>query len=138
MKIKILSNNVNSFKRATPGSAGFDLYPVESGVISPGDSIKIKTGVALSLDINTVGLLCSRSGIGSKGINVINRPGIIDSDYRGEILIALHNESPYYYEYSPNEAVAQLIIVPTYAGSFEFVDELDSTYRGCNGFGSTS
>ncbi len=128
-------------QRATEGSAGFDLFAaIENSIdILPGEISMVPTGIAISIDNPSYfGMICARSGLSIKhGITLANGVGVIDSDYRGEIFIGLHNISNKTYTITPNQRIAQLIIVPiSYTGITE-ITHLDETERGQGGFGST-
>lgn len=127
--------------RASTGAAGYDLYacltePVE---IKPHDLCKIPTGVAIALpDEYTVGLIFARSGLGVKhGIAPANAVGVIDSDYRGEIMVGLCNSGSEPYVLSPGERFAQLVIMPVCNAELKETENLGETERGISGFGST-
>lgn len=127
--------------RATDGSAGFDLFAdiPDAVTILPRHTIKIGTGICLEItDNNIVGLVYSRSGLSTKfGITLANCVGVIDSDYRGEVIIALHNSSEFAYEIQPAERVAQLVLTPIITPKIVEVTSVENTDRGSNGFGST-
>ena len=113
-------------KQATAGSAGYDLC----ACIDAPQTIEIPAG--------TAGFVFTRSGLGiKKGIHVTNGVGVIDSDYRGEIQIGLHNLSAEPYTVQPGERIAQMIIMPYFAPVIEEVTSLTETDRGAGGFGST-
>lgn len=126
---------------ATPGSAGADLYALpgeEPVVIPPGETAHIRTGLAAAVPVGYVGLVFARSGLACKqGLAPANKVGVIDSDYRGEWLIFLHNQSSEPRIIRPGDRVAQLVLVPVLTPSIIEVDELDTTDRGAGGFGST-
>jgi len=126
--------------RATSSSAGLDLCAcIEKDIkINPGETVKVNTGVAIALPDNTVGLIFGRSGLGIKfGIAPANAVGVIDSDYRGELIVGLHNFSSQVYEVKNKERIAQLVVVPIEIPKLILKDELPETNRGENGFGST-
>lgn len=127
--------------RATSGSAGFDLYAdIESEfTIAPGDLVKIPTGIAIGLPgPEYVALVFARSGLAVKhGITLSNGVGVVDSDYRGEIMVGLCNLSKVPYTISPQERIAQLVVMPISNFRLVEVSALDATNRGENGFGST-
>lgn len=140
LKIKRLCAQAQLPKRATEGSAGYDLCACVSSpvTIEPNSSQLIPTGIAVALPENTVGLVFGRSGLGIRhGISPANAVGVIDSDYRGEISVGLANHSLVPYTVSPNERIAQLVVVPVISFELEETDELDATSRGEGGFGST-
>lgn len=121
-------------------AAGADLYAcLEKPVtIAPGQTAFIPTGLAMALPIGYVGLVCARSGIACKrGLAPANKVGVIDSDYRGEFLVALHNHGSEAQRVEPGERIAQLLIVPVLTSGFAQVQELSDTSRGGGGFGST-
>lgn len=124
--------------KATTGSAGFDLKSVEDGIVFPGTKRKFGTGVALAIEEGYEGQVRSRSGIASKAsCFVINSPGTIDSDYRGEVVVMLHNLGAAPFEVNVGDRIAQLVIAAVPAVAMEKVDVLDDTARGSGGFGST-
>lgn len=132
-------------KLPTNGSglaAGLDLYAdiTESVMLWGGKTLVVPTGVAIELPENFVGLVCPRSGLAVKHqITILNSPGVIDPDYRGEIYAVLHSLAPYdkAYTIEPGERVAQLVVVPCWMGSLVSAERLSPTARGSNGFGST-
>ena len=121
-------------------SAGADLYSCEGGevVIGAGETRLIHTGIAMEIPNGYVGLIYARSGLASKrGLAPANQVGVIDSDYRGEIMVALHNHSAEPQTICDGERIAQIVFTPYCAADFCVVDELDATERGAGGFGST-
>lgn len=141
LKIKKLRENAILPTRGTKGSAGADLYACieESVTINPGDLKLIPTGVAIALpDSSAVAYLYARSGLGVKhGICLANGVGVVDSDYRGEIMVGLCNVSGKPYTIEPNERIAQMVISPVIIPELVEVEKLDETDRGEGGFGST-
>lgn len=137
IKFKKLHDEAMIPTRATDGSAGFDLYALDACYIGPGEWKKIKTGVSLNVGRGNVGLVCPRSGLAAKhGVTVLNAPGIIDEDYRGEVCVLLHNASAFDFHIEPGMRITQLVIVQCITDAVE-VGELDETVRGSDGFGST-
>ena len=121
-------------------AAGADLYACEEGevVIAPHETKLIHTGIAMEIPAGLVGLIYARSGLASKrGLAPANKVGVIDSDYRGEIMVALHNHSDAPQTVAAGERVAQIVFAPYYTAEFNLVDELSDTVRGEGGFGST-
>lgn len=121
-------------------SAGNDLYALCEGdlVIKSGETKLIHTGIAIEIPEGTVGLICARSGIATKrGLAPANKIGVIDSDYRGELMVSLHNHSNNDQTVSNGERIAQILFVPSYSAEFEEHDELSDTERADGGFGST-
>lgn len=127
-------------KQATAGSAGYDLCACIDApqTIEPGERCVFTSGLAAEIPAGTAGFVFTRSGLGiKKGIHVTNGVGVIDSDYRGEIRIGLHNLSAEPYTVQPGERIAQMIIMPYFAPVIEEVTSLTETDRGAGGFGST-
>ena len=121
-------------------SAGADLYACMGGdvVVPAGETVMIHTGIALEVPAGYAGLVYARSGLASKrGLAPANKVGVVDSDYRGEIMVALHNHSKADAVIEDKERVAQFVITPVLTVDFEEVEELDDTERGAGGFGST-
>lgn len=141
IKVKRLTEFAKLPVKATKGSAGWDLYAaLQSKVlIKPGEVKKIPTGLAIEITSSKyVGLVFARSGLSvSFKISLVNAVGVIDSDYRGELLIPLCNYSQKDYAIEPNDRIAQLIIMPVVNCEFEEVETLSETRRGVGGFGST-
>lgn len=141
LNIKKVKHNAKIPTRATEGSAGYDLYScIEKEIeIKPSQTVKIPTGIAIGLqDNNFVALIYARSGLAIKsGINLPNSVGVIDSDYRGELIVALMNNTNVAYIIKPFERIAQMLISPVLLPELVLVDELDETIRGDGGFGST-
>lgn len=142
LRVKKLRENAVLPKRMTQGSAGCDLFACfdEQMKILPGKTLPVPTGIAVSLDAadGYVLLVYARSSLAMKhGIALINSVGVVDLDYRGEIIVPLHNFSETVYEISPGERIAQLIAAPVVFPEIEQAEELDDTSRGKGGFGST-
>ena len=124
----------------TPFAAGADLYAcMDSSVtIGPGQTQFIHTGLAVEIPVGFAGLVYARSGLAcKKGIAPANKVGVIDADYRGEIMVALQNHSSEAVTIESKERIAQLVITPFLTAQFEETDELVDTERGEGGFGST-
>ena len=145
LKIKAVSPKIGSDIPlpfyATPGSAAMDLHAcMEEAVVIPAGGRKvIPTGIAIALPSpDYVALVFARSGLGIKhGVAPANCVGVIDSDYRGEIMVGLQNSGESDYTIQPADRIAQLMITPVVQAQVELVDELDATDRGAGGFGST-
>ncbi len=140
MNIKKLNENARIPTYGSRFSAGADLYACESSdvTIAPGETKLIHTGLAMEIPTELVGLVYARSGLASKkGLAPANKVGVIDSDYRGEIMVALHNHGTVPQTVSDGERIAQIVFAPFYAADFNVVDELEDTVRGAGGFGST-
>lgn len=124
----------------TGDSAGADLYAGEDGVvlIALGETKLISTGISMEIPKGYVGLLVARSSMAVKrDLAPANKVGVIDSDYRGEIKVALHNGGSQLQIIEVNERIAQLVIVPYLKATFEDAVELSDSERGAGGFGST-
>lgn len=132
-----------SAKLPTYGSqyaAGADLYACTEGEIeiAPHSTAMIPTGIALELPVGYAGFIYARSGLASKrGLAPANKVGVVDCDYRGEVIVALHNHGENAQKIAAGERVAQLVVAPYITADFEEADELSSTERGAGGFGST-
>lgn len=140
VKIKKLTEKAIVPTYGTPFSAGADLYNAEEDpiTVTPGETRLVHTGLSFEIPDGCVGLIFARSGLATKrGLAPANKVGVIDSDYRGEVMVSLFNQSrePQTVEYG--ERIAQLAIVPFIKAEFEASDELSETVRGCGGFGST-
>ena len=145
LKIKALSPKIGTEIPApfyaTPGAAAMDLHAcIDEAVVIPAGGRKvIPTGIAIALpDAGYVALVFARSGLGIKhGIAPANCVGVIDSDYRGEIMVGLQNSGDTDYTVQPADRIAQLMITPVIQAQIAMVEELDDTARGTGGFGST-
>jgi dUTP pyrophosphatase len=141
IKVKKLNPNAVLPRYQTPGSAGADLSAcIDAPVtLAPGETAVIGTGFAAEIPDGYVGLVFARSGMATKrGIAPANKVGVVDSDYRGEFLVPLHNHGAQPDTIQPGERIAQLVIVPVLQANFTETDELDDTIRGGGGFGSTN
>lgn len=121
-------------------AAGADLYACleETVTIQPGETVFIPTGIALEVPQGCAGLIYARSSMGAKrGLAPANKVGVIDSDYRGQVMVALHNHSALPQTVEPQERIAQLLITPVFTPGFVETEELSDTQRGAGGFGST-
>ncbi len=106
--------------------------------IQPGETAMIPTGLAMALPVGYVGLIYARSGLAAKrGLAPANKVGVIDPDYRGELLVSLHNHGRMAQTIEPNERIAQLVITPYITADFTLAVTLDETARGTGGYGST-
>ena len=145
LKVKALSpkigRDIPAPFYASVGAAAMDLHAcVDGAVVIPAGGRKvIPTGIAIALPgADYVALVFARSGLGIKhGIAPANCVGVIDSDYRGEILVGLQNSGDEDYTVQPGDRIAQLMITPVVQAAITMVDELDDTARGAGGFGST-
>ena len=121
-------------------SAGADLYALIDGPLTfkPGETILVHTGIAMEIPVGYAGLIYARSGLASKkGLAPANKVGVVDADYRGEVMVALHNHNIVEVSIEPGERIAQLVIAPFLKGIVNPVEELSETVRGEGGVGST-
>ncbi|MBR4761100.1 MAG: dUTP diphosphatase, partial [Clostridia bacterium] len=124
----------------TPFAAGADLYALPNGetVVRPGETVLIHTGICMQIPKGYVGLIYARSGIATKrGLAPANKVGVIDSDYRGEIMVSLFNQSGEVQTVASGERIAQIVIAPYIKADFCECEALDETERAAGGFGST-
>lgn len=140
IQIKKLRENAQMPTRGSAAAAGYDLYACidEAVVIAPHTTAKIGTGLSVAVPEGYFGAVFARSGLASKqGLRPANCVGVCDADYRGEYIVALHNDSDEERTVMPGDRIAQLVIMPFLPAEFEEVDELTETQRGAGGFGST-
>ena len=138
MNIKKLNENATVPTYGSVSAAGADLYSCETVTVAPGETVLVHTGIAMSIPDGYVGLIYARSGLATKrGLAPANKVGVIDSDYRGEVMVALHNHGKVEQTVDAGERIAQIVFTPYVAADFSVVEELDSTDRGAGGFGST-
>ncbi len=140
VKVKKLDPRAQLPARGSDLAAGADLRACMDGdvTIGPGETVFIHTGIAAEIPPGYAGLVFARSGLASKsGLAPANKVGVVDSDYRGEFMVALHNHSREAVTVQPGQRVAQLVIVPVAVSDFVEVQELTETQRGSGGFGST-
>lgn len=138
VKIKKLHTAAKIPTYGSPFSAGADLYALAKTSVAPGETVVIHTGIALEIPEGYGGFLYARSGLATKrGLAPANKVGVIDSDYRGEIMVSLYNQSSVQQTIEEGERIAQLVIAPYQKASFVLCEELDQTQRGEGGFGST-
>lgn len=140
LRIKKLNPSAVIPSYGSASAAGADLYACEGGevAIKSGETKLIHTGIAMEIPEGYVGLVYARSGIAVKrGLAPANKVGVIDSDYRGEIMVAIHNHSENEQTIADAERIAQIVITPYLTVDFVETEELDETERGVGGFGST-
>ena len=140
MRVKKLRENAIIPTYGSPDAAGADLYAcLEADVtIEPGKTVFIPTGLAMEVPKCYAGLIYARSSMGTKrGLAPANKVGVVDSDYRGEVMVALHNHGQQPQVVAHGERIAQLLVTPVLAPAFEECDDLTDTQRGAGGFGST-
>ena len=138
--VKLLDPRAKLPAYGSAAAAGADLYALTDGPVSiaPGETVKLRTGLAVAIPQGYVGLVCARSGMACKrGLAPANKVGVIDADYRGEVIIFLHNHGDAPQVVEDGDRVAQLLLVPYLTAQFAPAEELDGTARGAGGFGST-
>ncbi len=142
MNINIIKLNENAKlpERGSDFAAGYDLFANISDdiIIAPHETKMIGTGLAMEIPEGYFGGVFARSGLSSKeGLRPANCTGVVDADYRGEVKVALHNDSEVSRTITPDEKIAQLVVIPFLSVDFNLVSELSDTVRGAGGFGST-
>jgi dUTP pyrophosphatase len=140
VRIKKLDERASLPTYGTEYSAGADLYSMagESVTVEPHKTAMIHTGIAMEIPEGYAGLIFARSGLACKrGLAPANKVGVIDADYRGEIIVALHNHTDSPVTVEGGERVAQMCIIPCVQAEFNLAEELSDTARGAGGFGST-
>jgi dUTP pyrophosphatase len=140
VNVKKLNENAVMPTYGSLFAAGADLYALldSETVIEPQQTLLVHTGLSMEIPEGYAGLIYARSGLASKrGLAPANKVGVVDADYRGEIMVALHNHSAQPQTIAPFERIAQLVIAPFLKAEFNLVEELDCTERGEGGFGST-
>lgn len=140
IKIKKLNNLAKMPSRGSSEAAGYDLYAATNYniEIQPHTTVKIGTGLSFELPQGTFAAIFSRSGIATKrGLRPANCVGVIDSDYRGPVIVALHNDTDEIQSVEPGERIAQMILLPFISMDFNEVNELSDTARGEGGFGNS-
>ena len=133
-----LSETAHEPTRGSIYAAGLDLYASEDTYVRRGETAKVHTGIAVELPAETFGAIYARSGLATKqGLRPANCVGVIDADYRGEIIVALHNDSNETREIHAGDRIAQLVVQPYIVPIMNEVDRLSETQRDSGGFGST-
>ena len=140
LRIKKLRDNAQMPTYGSEYAAGADMYAAidEAVTIEPNETKFIPTGLAFEIPEGYAGFIYARSGLAcKKGLAPANKVGVVDADYRGEVMVALHNHGTESQTVEAGERIAQMIIAPFVAVNYIFSDELDDTVRGAGGFGST-
>lgn len=139
IKFKRLYPNAKIPTRALPGDLGFDLFSLEPVFIQAGETVPVKTGIAAGFPSGWGAFIKARSSQGKVGLDIYG--GVVDSEYRGEIIVLLHNSndprSEGHVSYDQGDKIAQLVLVPVFPGTAEETDVLEESERGAGGFGST-
>ncbi len=138
VRFKKLDSKARVPSYGSASAAGADLYALGGAVLEPGQTLLIHTGIALEIPEGYAGLIYARSGLATKrGLAPANKVGVIDADYRGEIMVSLHNHSSELQTVEEGERIAQLVVTPFLRVEFNEVSDLSDTDRGAGGFGST-
>lgn len=140
IRVKLLRPGASLPTYGTAQAAGADLYAClpEPVSVAPGETAFIPTGIALEVPMGCAGLIYARSGMACKrGLAPANKVGVVDSDYRGEIVVALHNHGAQTQTVSHGDRIAQFLITPVVTAAYEQAEELSDTARNAGGFGST-
>ena len=140
VKIVKLQQNAHIPTYGSADAAGADLYACidEAVTIQPSQTVLIPTGLSMEIEQGFAGFIYARSGLATKrGLAPANKVGVIDSDYRGQVMVSLHNHTGQPQTVEPGERVAQMVFAPVYQAQFCEVDALQNTERGTGGFGST-
>ena len=140
LDVQLVHPDARAPERTRPGDAGYDLRCVEPFALDPGQRGVIGTGVAVALPEGVAGLVVPRSGLAARhGLSVVNGPGLIDPNYRGEVRVVLVNLGDERFEGDAGDRIAQLLLVPYVAPAVQVVDELrpGGDDRGAGGFGSS-
>lgn len=140
IRVKVLREGAILPTYGSAEAAGADLYACleETVILEPGRTVFIPTGISLEVPKGCAGLIYARSGIACKrGLAPANKVGVVDSDYRGEIIVALHNHGTEPQTIAGGERIAQFVITPVLTPAYEVVQELSDTVRNTSGFGST-
>ena len=140
IRIKLLREGAQMPTYGTAGAAGADLYACleDTVTVAPGESAFIPTGIAMEVPVGCAGLIYARSGLACKrGLAPANKVGVIDSDYRGQIVVVLHNHGKEPQTIENGERIAQMVITPVLTPPYVEAEELSDSDRGAGGFGST-
>lgn len=136
MKVKLLTDTAIAPTRGSEKAAGYDLYADQDSFIEPNERVLVKTGIAVATPANHYGRVAGRSGLAyHKGIDILG--GVIDEDYRGELGVIMYNTSSSIFMIKKGDKIAQLILEKLSTPAIEVVEDLDSTARGADGYGST-
>ena len=140
VSVKLLDPRAKLPAYGSADAAGADLYSLTGGPveIAPGGTALIRSGIAVAVPQGYMGRVFARSGLATKqGLAPANKVGVIDADYRGEVMVFLHNHGSHPQTVEDGDRIAQLVVTPYLTAQFQIVDELDETQRGSGGFGST-
>ena len=140
VRVKLLREGARLPSYGSAQAAGADLYAclTDCVTIAPGETVFVPTGIALEVPTGCAGLIYARSGMACKrGLAPANKVGVVDSDYRGEIIVALHNHGSVAQIVEHGERIAQFVITPVLTPAYEVTEELTDTVRAEGGFGST-
>lgn len=137
LRIVLLDKELPLPRYMTPGSAGMDIFAAESISLAPGEIKLISTGIKVAVPRGYELQIRPRSGLATNGITIVNSPGTVDSDYRGEVKVCLINLGKTSYEIKKGDRIAQAVVSPVIQAKIKCVEYLDETLRGEGGFGHT-
>ena len=138
LEISLLHPDALPPARSRPGDAGYDLFALTRVRIPQGGRRLVSTGVAVAIPPGVAGLVTPRSGLALEyGISVLNAPGLVDPNYRGELKVTLHNSGEKAFTVERHDRIAQLLLVPYWSPELQIVDALPETERGAAGWGSS-
>jgi dUTP pyrophosphatase len=139
LEVQLLDPRAAAPRRGRDGDAGYDLACLDGFTLAPGERLMVRTGVAIAVPPGVAGLVLPRSGLAVRaGLTILNAPGLIDPNYRGEVCVILHNAGAEPYTADAGDRIAQLLLVPYWAPALRVVDELPAdAERGAAGFGSS-
>ena len=138
IKLKKLDERAIIPTRGSAMAAGMDLYALDAVTLGAGETVLVHTGIALAIPEGYAGFIYARSGLATKrSLAPANKVGVVDADYRGEIMVALHNHGATAQTVDAGERIAQMIVAPFLSVEFALSEELDETARADGGFGST-
>ena len=138
INLKKLDERAKIPTRGSEMAAGMDLYALDTVTLEPGATVLVHTGIALAIPEGYAGFIYARSGLATKrSLAPANKVGVVDADYRGEIMVALHNHGTVAQTVDAGERVAQMVVAPFLKVEFSETDTLDDTARADGGFGST-
>jgi len=136
-KVRVRFTSPGRLQKSTSGAAAFDIGAAEELVILPGETVKVRTGMHIEMPAGMTALVVSRSGMAMSGLSVANSPGVVDSDFRGEVCVLIRNHGGSRYEVKYGERIAQLLFVREAEVNLVAAKKLSVTERGEGGFGST-
>ncbi len=137
LKVVVMDKEIPLPRYMTPGAAGMDLFAAESVSLAPGEIKLISTGIKVAVPVGYELQIRPRSGLATNGVAIVNSPGTVDSDYRGEVKVCLINLGKTTFEIKKGDRIAQAVVSPVVQVKIKRVEYLDETLRGEGGFGHT-